>query len=252
MNKTYTIYRFTIQSTNLSYTGQTLNSVDDRLKRHLRTESYFGRALRKYGIDDVEIQILEENITTLIESNTSELFWIAWYGDYTDGYNLTKGGDGTKGWVPSKEWREKVSDRVKGDNNPSKRPEVQKKMSENHADVSGKNNPMYNKKHPKETREQIKAGRKLGLSKMTKEERQKSWGRDTAGNKNANAKKINIYDCNNKLKYRTHGNFQEICSINNLPFKFLKISYQTNTKISLSRKKNIQREKYLNWYAKIL
>jgi 5-methylcytosine-specific restriction endonuclease McrA len=31
-------------------------------------------------------------------------------------------------------------------NNPALRPEVRKKISENHADVSGKNNPMYGRK----------------------------------------------------------------------------------------------------------
>lgn len=33
-------------------------------------------------------------------------------------------------------------------NNPAKRPDVRRKISENHADVSGKNNPMYGRKPP--------------------------------------------------------------------------------------------------------
>ena len=41
---------------------------------------------------------------------------------------------------------------LKGERSPTKRPEVRLKMSKNHADVSGKNHPMFGKKRPKHSK----------------------------------------------------------------------------------------------------
>ena len=54
---------------------------------------------------------------------------------YNPKFSYMKGGGGISGYRQTKESR--------------------RKMSENHADVSGKNNPMYNKKHTEETRRKI-------------------------------------------------------------------------------------------------
>lgn len=47
-----------------------------------------------------------------------------------------------------------------GDNNPAKRPEVRKKMSENHADFRREKNPNYGIKFSKERREEMSKARK--------------------------------------------------------------------------------------------
>lgn len=44
--------------------------------------------------------------------------------------NLTDGGDGTKGWIPTFEYRQQLSKRSSGEYSPSKRPENRVKISE--------------------------------------------------------------------------------------------------------------------------
>lgn len=64
--------------------------------------------------------------------NQMEIYYIR---EYDPRFNFTKGGDGISGFQHSVETR--------------------RKMSKNHPDVSGKNNPMYNKKHTEESRRKI-------------------------------------------------------------------------------------------------
>jgi predicted GIY-YIG superfamily endonuclease len=59
----------------------------------------------------------------------------------------SKGNKGALGYKHSEESRKFMSDQKMGDKNPAKRSDVRLKMSINHADVSGKNNPNY--KHGK-------------------------------------------------------------------------------------------------------
>ena len=59
-------------------------------------------------------------------------------GDNPDGLNFTRGGDGVSGYTHSEETRAKLSEAHKG---KTLSQEHKDKMSENHADVSGENNP---------------------------------------------------------------------------------------------------------------
>lgn len=65
-------------------------------------------------------------------------------------FNFTDGGDGNSGRIPSKKTRRKMSKNhadVSGENHPmwgkKRPPETRKKIRENHADFSGENNPNY-------------------------------------------------------------------------------------------------------------
>lgn len=77
------------------------------------------------------------------------------------------------------------------------------------------------------------------------------------GSRNPMAKIIIIYDSFDEVKYVCKGTFIKTCKENNLPFKSLLRSYQSNgTKIYSSSRgefyaKKFNNEKYINWYAKI-
>ena len=90
------------------------------------------KAIRKYGIESFEIIILRENIPLCLLSFYED-YYADKYNVYTkngDGYNTAKcggGGDMRYGKTEEeiKQWRQKISD--------------------NHDNVSGENNPMYGK-----------------------------------------------------------------------------------------------------------
>ena len=96
------IYKITCKNTNKIYIGKTESTVDDRWKSHCRAaflKSHgdynfpFHRAIRKYGMENFIIEIIdnEENPEQLKEK---ERYWINFYNSYYDGYNSTLGGDG--------------------------------------------------------------------------------------------------------------------------------------------------------------
>ena len=71
--------------------------------------------------------------------------------------NKTLGGEGAKGMKHSEEYCKIISERLK---NRVLSDYTKLKISENHHDVSGKNNPMYNRNHTEETRRKISETRK--------------------------------------------------------------------------------------------
>ena len=50
--------------------------------------------MRKYGIENFTIEIIEEVADEQI-LNEREIYWIEYYDSYSHGYNATKGGDGS-------------------------------------------------------------------------------------------------------------------------------------------------------------
>lgn len=105
--------------------------------------------------DKSRILILHENLdekTALLYEEKLILF----YGrkDLGTGllHNMTNGGDGVSGWIPSKEWREKKSNSMKGENNPfygRKHTKETKDLisAKNKGKFSGENNPFYGKRY---------------------------------------------------------------------------------------------------------
>jgi len=102
-------------------------------------------------LTEYQVEIISEDWLTWEEACEKEKFWIRFYGrvDLKTGslVNMTDGGDGNLN--PSYETREKISSRYYpvGKENPKYRiplsEDHKKKVSQNHHDVSGKNNPMY-------------------------------------------------------------------------------------------------------------
>ena len=99
MDRTHKIYK--IQSPNGKvYIGQTID-VNSRWREHLR-EAAIGnnikvyRAMRKYKTDISCFSVIEDNILTLEESNAKEIFYIAKYDSWHNGYNCNSGGGNTE------------------------------------------------------------------------------------------------------------------------------------------------------------
>lgn len=95
------IYAYRKKSNNkVVYVGQTTN-LEVRHKQHtqydpfnINTREYnypLSRGIRKYGEQEYELIILEENLTK-DQLNEREKYWIQYYNTYFDGYNQSIGG----------------------------------------------------------------------------------------------------------------------------------------------------------------
>lgn len=105
--------------------------------------------------DKSKILILHQNL----DEKTAFLYeekLILFYGrrDLGTGllHNRTNGGEGVSGWIPSKEWREKKSNSMKGENNSfygRKHTKESKDLisTKNKGKLSGKNNYFYGKRY---------------------------------------------------------------------------------------------------------
>ena len=112
------IYKHTFKTSNKSYIGLTINSLEDRLKGHIKaanngSELHFHRAIRKYGADDIISEILEININknSLPEK---EIEYIKLYNTFIEGYNMTLGGEGNLGLVHSLKSKTLISEKNSG------------------------------------------------------------------------------------------------------------------------------------------
>jgi group I intron endonuclease len=104
----YTIYKHTCSLTNKSYIGLTSKTIDLRWKEHVslafdkRVRSkfrkyYFQNAIKKYGIKNWLHEILQDNIKTIDEANSIEMFLIKKNNTLSPmGYNETHGGKGVR------------------------------------------------------------------------------------------------------------------------------------------------------------
>lgn len=99
MDTTCGIYKITNKINQKSYIGQSIH-IEERWKQHIYSSNninhssyndYIHKAIRKYGIDNFTWEILE--ICPREELNEKEIYWIAFYDSYNNGYNMTPGGN---------------------------------------------------------------------------------------------------------------------------------------------------------------
>jgi len=93
-----TVYAVRNKLNNKVYIGWTVNLVD-RKSKHLRCvrdniKTKFYNAIRKYGIEFFEWNVLFDNLPTIEDCQNMEKKMIALYDTYNNGYNATLGGDG--------------------------------------------------------------------------------------------------------------------------------------------------------------
>lgn len=93
------IYKFINKVNGKVYVGKTTNFTE-RIKKHYRrflsgeqSNLALYRALKKYGWENFSIEKIEECSEEKL--NERECYWIEYYDSYFNGYNETRGGDGS-------------------------------------------------------------------------------------------------------------------------------------------------------------
>lgn len=143
MDKICGIYCIENINNNKKYIGQSVNiykrwkSHKRELNQHKHVNNYLQRAWDKYGEDCFKFYILE--VCDILQLDELEVKYIEQFDttDIKSGYNLNVGGNG----------------------NPSPNECVRQKMRENHADVSGENNPNYGKHMSDDIKQKMIANR---------------------------------------------------------------------------------------------
>lgn len=92
------IYKITNRVNNKVYIGQTHFTIEHRFKQHIKNFNIEHRkqplykAFAKYGLENFYVEKLEE--VECEKLNEREIYWIAYYNSFKEGYNATLGGDG--------------------------------------------------------------------------------------------------------------------------------------------------------------
>lgn len=137
------------------YVGQTNRTLTSRAggngqgyhKYDLNNKTKFANAIRKWGWDAFEGEIIIEGVTNQEELNELEKHYIQAYDSFENGYNSTLGGDGVTGCKHTGMYGKEFTE------------EHRRKLSESHIGIqAGEKHPMYGKKHSEETRQKIKQG----------------------------------------------------------------------------------------------
>ena len=114
------IYKFENKINGKVYIGKTKN-IKERIYQHnhitKNKNTKFGNAVRKYGIDmfnfDILITIHSKSTDNLdIILNYLEKYFIRKYNSFTKGYNCTLGGDGTINFKHSEETKNKLRGKI--------------------------------------------------------------------------------------------------------------------------------------------
>lgn len=119
--RTFIVYCHTSRITGKKYVGQTVKSLMLRWRQHIadskRSDFIFHRAIVKYGPDAWDHEILEV-MTTEAGAKAAETLWIKLLNTNARvggvGYNMTDGGDGTLGHVPTEKTRRKIARTLTG------------------------------------------------------------------------------------------------------------------------------------------
>ena len=129
------------------YVGITSKSIEKRWGNNgigYHTQPFYN-AIKKYKWNNIEHYIIAEHLTEQEAKEFEKALIDKLDCNSKYGYNLTNGGDGTFGYIPTKEEREYKSKKYSGKGNPyygkKHSEETKRKISEHHADVSGINNP---------------------------------------------------------------------------------------------------------------
>lgn len=109
------IYGICHKATNRWYIGQTIRSLQCRWEEHLKemqfSKSHLNSALRKYGVEAFELQVIESDIPES-RLDERERYYIQQYDSYHHGFNCTLGGQGVHGYRHTEETKSRISESV--------------------------------------------------------------------------------------------------------------------------------------------
>lgn len=92
-------------------------------------------SIEKYGFEAFEVVEIFDVAFSQTELDIKEMTYIQLYDSFKNGYNRTLGSGGNKGYSPSQEVRQRISEVTKGENNPfygcNHDEETRKRMSQN-------------------------------------------------------------------------------------------------------------------------
>jgi len=120
------IYKISFNNSTKSYIGQTIKLPEKRLEEHIKaanrgSDFAIHRAIRKYGVENILFEVINEfSLYSKLDSkqfilDEKEIFYIDFFDTFgKNGYNLTKGGEGSLGRKISNETRQLMSEKTKG------------------------------------------------------------------------------------------------------------------------------------------
>ena len=148
--KTGLIYKLTSKTSKKSYIGKSMEyRFETRIADHSQdfSDTHLGRAKKKYGWNDFEIEIIEKGIPKE-KMSEREIYWIEYYDTFHNGYNSTRGGEGGNTYAKvSKEKMEEIKRKISKKNSG--------KNNGNKGQYIGEKNSMYGKHHSNESKEKI-------------------------------------------------------------------------------------------------
>ena len=118
-NKNYTVYTH-ITPSNKRYIGITCQKPSRRWNngKGYSENEYFTNAINKYGWENIEHIIVAKGLTKEeAEWLEIELIKVWDTTNRSKGYNITKGGKGTSGYIWTEEHRQEQSERMSGEGN---------------------------------------------------------------------------------------------------------------------------------------
>lgn len=104
------VYRATNLINGKYYIGKTMGTLNERRLSHLREQpnTYFHRALRKYGVDSFEWDVLFESDNDICLCKKEKLYIKLFSTFVPNGYNMTTGGDGKFSRTHPQSWHDKM------------------------------------------------------------------------------------------------------------------------------------------------
>lgn len=148
------IYKYTNRINGKVYIGQTINeSVRKSSHKHCNGKCYFHNAIQKYGYDNFNYEIIERLDEQLLDER--EIYWISFYksNNSSFGYNLTSGGEGSRGRKLSEEHKQKLINSKKNKPTPE---ETRQRISE----------ALKGRKHSEESKRKMSESKKGKPSKL--------------------------------------------------------------------------------------
>ena len=126
LNRKWIVYKHTNKINFFSYIGITSREPEVRWGKNGKNYrpckgrySCFYNAIKKYGWDNFEHEILETDLT-YEQACDKEMYYISFYNTKApNGYNLTDGGEGACGYEAGMEFRKRRSELTSGGSNPT-------------------------------------------------------------------------------------------------------------------------------------